>query len=276
MKIPIVHNKYSAAYFFYFLFFISCFFISCKKASVVPPTFETLDLHPANGSDVSVFSFTDTNGVDSLNASTTNYYGDSILYVNYFTSPYGISTSNVYVKFDSASMLPPTAKILVARLYLYGIDSSNIPQSLVGNTIPGGGNSFSNQIIDSIIYYDSLAVAVYNTHSDTAFDNTLTEKQVTSAWNPKTITYNSQPSLHSNDTTNIAASASQWNGDIVVDVTNLVMQWFQNPASNFGINISITNTNYGPGNFYINHQAVFYSSSAPDPTKRPELIIVYQ
>lgn len=269
-------TQYRLLHLFYFLLFIFYFFSSCKKTTVAPPTFETLDLHPANGSDVSVFSFTDTNGVDSLNASTTNYYGDSILYANYFTSPYGISTSNIYIKFDSAALLPANAKILVARLYLYGPDSSYVPQSLVGNTIDSGGNSYSNQIVDSILYFDSVAVANYNTHSDTAWDNTLTEKQVTASWNAKTITYATQPSLNANDTTNIAASSYRWNNNIVIDVTNLVMQWFQNPSSNYGISIGITNTNYGPANFYINHQAAFYSSSAPDPSKRPELIIVYQ
>ncbi len=267
--------------------FLTCFLIlaalgiiisSCKKTTVAPPVFHTINLQPENGDDVSTFYLVDSLG-DSSMIDNQNFYGDSILYVNAFTSDSEQTGSNIFVRFDSATSLPSTAKILVATLYLYGTDSSYILQSSFGNTVPGGGNSYFSELNDSLEYYDSIAHVIYNTSADSAYDNTLLVQQISSAWNARTITYNMQPTLTTFASTTgntIMASTSQWDYNISIDVTSLVQQWFQNPSSNFGISLSILNKNYGIPFTYINHQMVFYSSSATNPIKRPELVIVYQ
>jgi hypothetical protein len=254
------------------------FIFSCKKSTPDVPTatYHTLDFQPANGQDVSVFYFQNSAGIDSLNVSTKNFYGDTLLYANTFTSAIEKTGSGIFLKFDSASFIPASAKIIMAHIYLYGIDTSNIPQNAYGNTIPGGGNSYFIGLNDSLPYYDSLSYALYNTNTDTAYDNTLLLQQVGAAWSAQSITDSTQPSLISLGNFYIQSSSSQWNYNIAIDVTNLAKQWQSNPSSNNGINLTVANTNYLPSIVYINHQMVFYSSSAIDPQKHPEMVIVYQ
>ena len=233
-------------------------FSSCKKTNSDPQTLSTLNLQPMQGKDVSVFSFSSGSaGPDTFQLAKYNYYGDSILYINGELS-FELETNAItLIKFEGISLLPSTVKILSAKLCLYGVDSSiNDAAILDGAQVGGDGNS-------------------YFTGADTDFSNTVLVKQITSAWDAQSVTYNSMPSFGDTASGIIAASTSRWDYNAVVDLTNLVQQWVENPASNFGISLSIANViNFFYENIY--REMVFYSSYAQDSLRRPQLIIQYQ
>jgi hypothetical protein len=251
-----------------FLLSLFIFIVSCKKTPVTTVSFKELNLQPEMGNDVSVFYYRDSLGADSFHIADQNFYGDSILYINAYTSPQHITGANALIRFDALSALPANADILVAKLYLYGTDSSYIPANIYGNTVEGGGNSFHPGLSDS------AALVLYNTHADTAFENTLLFQKITSSWDAHTVTYNTQPSV--SDSAIISASSSQWNFNVAIDVTGIVKDWFINPATNFGCELSIAHYNYFPAPVWINHQMVFNSSAAVNAVLKPQLIIVYQ
>lgn len=92
-------------------------------------------------------------------------------------------------------------------------------------------------------------------------------RRVVSSWSESTVTWNNQPNTTTVNQVSLPASTSQTQ-DYAIDVTNLVKDMLNNPASSFGFMLSLQNeTTY--------RALIFASSDHPDSTKRPKLIIVY-
>ena len=251
--------------------FITVLLISCKKAAIVAPSVHTVTLQPVNGNDVSVFDFNPNDGTtDTFKIAAKNYYGYSILYINQHFTFESNTRANTLLKFDSLSFFPTSTKIITSKLYLFGVDSTYLPVYFYVNQVAGGGNSFYGGLSDR------LAHLYYNTNADTAFNNAVLAEPINSNWDAHTVTYHSMPS--SNETTlfTINASTSRWNYNVTLDITELVQHWVQSPLSNFGLSLQIANTYHNTPGIFFNHQMVFYSSSAYDPSRHPKLIIQYQ
>lgn len=87
---------------------------------------------------------------------------------------------------------------------------------------------------------------------------------ITEAWDENTITYNTMPSWDiSIRVTSGWPGASSW---FVLDLTDVVQFWVDNPADNYGMVADVENTTSTscPG---------FYSSNFADPELRPYLLV---
>lgn len=147
-----------------------------------------------------------------------------------------------YIKFDSLLVIPKTAKIGSARLHLYGVKNSiYTPQ---GNSIYPG--------------------SVYNQFPN----NSCIISRVKSDWSENSITWNNAPDWHKMIQDTIPISTSQWNYDVVIDVTNLVKNMVQD-SSNYGFSIRLSKE-------FKYRSMIFASSDNSDARKRPKLVVNYK
>jgi len=145
------------------------------------------------------------------------------------------------IKFTGLSAIPSTAKVIAAKLYMYGIESS--PHLPVGNS-----------------YYPG---------SPYPYDNKVAVLRVLENWDPSVVTWFHQPEITTKDSVHIPHSEAQWNWDAAVNVTKLVKKMVAAPATNYGFEFRIANET-----IYTCMQ--FSSSDYAIPERRPKLVVIYK
>lgn len=217
--------------------------------TVLPAVLKTLTLQPgaSDGQDARVTAMQNcTTGNPLINIVNSND-------PDYQDMPIGAWTNNAngcatmqyraFLKFSGLSNLAVSAKILSAKLSLYGVSSSlSLPL----------GNS----------YYPG---SPYNTSGT----NECWLKQVTGTWSESTLTWNNQPATNESNKIAIPASTTQWQYNVTdIDVTDMVKNMVNTANSNNGFCIMLQNETHF-------RSMTFGSSDHADATKRPKLVITY-
>ncbi|MBG9377493.1 DNRLRE domain-containing protein [Panacibacter sp. DH6] len=146
------------------------------------------------------------------------------------------------IKFTGLNDIPDSAKILGAKLFLYGTTSS-APAPQGNSSYPGSPYGEGN--------------------------NSCYIKRVTSDWDENTVTWNTRPSVTSKDMVVTEASTSQWNFNTSVDVTALVKPMVKADGLNNGFEMVLAGET-------LYKSIIFSASEAAIAHKRPKLIIVYK
>jgi gliding motility-associated-like protein len=158
--------------------------------------------------------------------------------LSHFDCPH--ATYRSLLRFDELTTIPTNATIIRAKLKLYGL--------------PNEGHS-------------CYPGSPYNSYCP----NTAYIQRVTSGWNDKTVTWNTQPSTDTNNQITILQSTSQyWNfTDSSANLVTMLQNMVSNPTSNFGFMMKLeTETIY--------RGLKFASSDYFDPALHPELIVTYE
>jgi hypothetical protein len=232
------------------------FLFSCQKEKISTPQLQAI-LTEEN-SDASVFKYDEggitklvlrpcaADGQDvyvdklgTLPSGNTNYVPE--LPINNWTNGGIPLNTRSFIRFDSLLLVPASATVVSAKLYLYGLSSSlNTPQ---GNSwYPGAPYGYNK--------------------------NDCYVQQVLAPWDETTLTYDNQPPTSTEDEGYLPASTSQWNYNAVIDVTALVQKMVANPATNFGFGIRLVNESI--------YRSVVFGSSEAARNARPKLVVKYQ
>lgn len=108
-----------------------------------------------------------------------------------------------YIRFNKIKKVDSTAEVLSAKLYLYGLASSeSTPQGNTG-------------------------------------DNGCYVKRVTSPWDEASLTSPLRPAYTNEGTATLPASTSQWGYNAEIDVTTIVAYFVAHPSENYGFNIGL-------------------------------------
>lgn len=214
---------------------------SCHKA--LPFTVETLVLQPDNkdGQDCLVATRESDNDFYASQNHSLNPDVAAIVWT-YDADNAGVGINRTYIKFTGLSELPANAKILSAKLALFGVEE--------GVAAPIGNSFYPGSPYES---YGSNACVL---------------KRVTGDWNEGTITWNNKPETTDQDKATVPASTSQWNYDAkFINVTNMVKTMVKTGENN-GFCLQLKTEQYYKG-------VVFGSSEHPDPARRPKLTVEY-
>ena len=153
-------------------------------------------------------------------------------------------TTRSLLKFVELATIPVNAIITHAELKLYGVSASD----------NYGNSCFPNSPYSSYC------------------PNTSFIQRVTSNWNEKTVTWNTQPTSTTVNQITIPQTTSQWNWNFTDSSANLlamVQDWVKNPATNFGFMMRLETENYY-------RSLIFASSNHSDTALHPELIVTYE
>ncbi|MDR1627738.1 MAG: DNRLRE domain-containing protein [Oscillospiraceae bacterium] len=206
---------------------------------------------PAIGQDAMVMM---NNPSTSCSTWVSTNYGN---YVVFFPSAWTWNGSSCgegwgrgLLKFDELSTIPTDATIISAELKLYGVPS-NASHPHGNSSYPGGPSTY--------------------------YSNPSSLYKVMSSWDEQTVAWNTQPSIASNPTINIPPTDAQWNWNFTtnsdpsnsVNLQQIVQEWVQNPAQNFGFMLKLNTEIYYRG-------LLFASSDHSDPNLWPELIVTYE
>lgn len=142
-------------------------------------------------------------------------------------------TGRSLIKFD-LDTIPIGSEVRQARLYMYGV---NIPYIHPGHSKLSGSNAF--ELL-----------------------------KVTSTWDESTVTWNTQPTTTEDEKILLPESDSIYQ-NYQIDVTNSVQLMVNDPESNFGFMIKLSNESHY-------RQILFGSSDFEDPLKRPKLVVTYK
>ena len=221
----------------------------------------TLQPAAAAGDNVSVYDPVPYNEDPSettyvVTAPTQNFNGDTIMSVSNtgFESFYA---ANTLLRFNGVSVLPATATIISANLYLYGVDSITTNIYGVVNSPGQFGNTVGTDVSG-----DYFAL-----------------QQLSASWGDDSVTWVDMPTAVTTNNVAIPPSVSRWDNNDTLDITGLVQSWQANPSQNYGIRLAaVSGLNARarqpfPGNFV---QMQFYSSYAANPLVRPKLIVTYK
>jgi hypothetical protein len=199
----------------------------------------TLTLRPGkDGQDANVLYF--EGRPDQMDA---NFNYQHVLETYAWTDGGTPITRRSFIRFDSLAKVPDTARIISAKLYLYG--------ALADSEAPQGNSS-----------YPGTPYAPYD-------NNTCYVERVVKPWTETTITWNNQPLITQLNRTTLGPSNVQWGYNTSVDVTKLVRPMVKKPLHNYGFRISLQSET-----FY--KSILFYSSEISDGSKRPKLVITYK
>jgi len=180
-----------------------------------------------------------------INVNNENNYASSNL--NTYTWPVDSVANAIVMKFNLSS-LPADAQIQSAILsvYMNGVDD-------------GGGDDL----------YDVSVHKVVNHNPDLSRCNGYTYDG-SNGWTPNDACYNNVPMAQADiapaedsNSINKTYGYKSWN------ITNMVREWVQNPAANYGLLLNSDSTASSGSN------RTFASSEATDPGQRPKLIITY-
>ena len=108
------------------------------------------------------------------------------------------------------------------------------------NTIPVSANIFSAYLK---LFVDMNVPTFPGGHSTLSGSNQCDIVRVSSPWNENNIIWSTQPSTTNQNLTIINQSTSA-NQNYTIDVTNLVQDMINNPATSFGFLIKLSNSNY--------------------------------
>ena len=95
-------------------------------------------------------------------------------------------------------------------------------------------------------------------------------RRITSAWDPSTVTWNNQPTTALRATISLPISAAEQNLKNL-DVTNLVQNMVDSPATSFGFALRLDSDARGS----TTRNIFFYSPSGQEPHKTPRLVLEY-
>ena len=99
-------------------------------------------------------------------------------------------------------------------------------------------------------------------------DNVSYLQRITSAWQENTVTWNTQPSVTSNDQVQLARSISNTQDYLDIDVTTLTKEMFANQNLNYGFMLRLVTEE-------LYRCIVFASSDCLDPAIWPQLVVTY-
>jgi hypothetical protein len=135
----------------------------------------------------------------------------------------------------------------------------NIPCDLTAVTVQSANLS---------LFYATINSYGNAQHSSLTSSNESVIQRITSAWTENTITWNNQPSSTSADQVILPQSTSGTQDYLNIDVTAMVQQMINNPATDYGFLLRlITEVHYS--------QLLFASGDNPDTSKHPSLQICY-
>ena len=147
------------------------------------------------------------------------------------------------IKFTGLSQVPSTAKVIGAKLFLYGRNTSGpLPQG--NSSYPGSPYTFYG-------------------------DNSLVIQGVKTPWDESTVTWNTQPKATDKREYVTAPSTSQWNSNTFVEVTELVKPMVADNAVNNGFMLRLAVEG-------IYRSIIFASSEEENANKRPKLVVIYK
>ena len=133
------------------------------------------------------------------------------------------------------SQIPPNATILSADLYLFN---------------------------------DQLTGLYSSGHQQLSGSNECIARRVTSPWEEYGVTWNTQPSTTTNNSTVIPSSTSNIQ-DYVIDLSEIIQDYVDDPMNSHGIMMQVTNED-------PYRRLVFASRDLHDPDVEPKLIVTYE
>lgn len=100
-------------------------------------------------------------------------------------------------------------------------------------------------------------------------DNESILQRITSSWDDHTVTWNTQPTVTTQNQVALPASTDPYQDYLDIDVTTLVQDMVNNPTESFGFLFRLkTEQQY--------RSMYFVTSDFPDATKHPKLIVTYK
>lgn len=181
----------------------------------------------------------DTAIVVSSLAPATNYpttYGyQSAVLAEQWTNMGSPIETRGLFKFD-LSVVPANAITTSASISLYA-DTANTTNGSYGNPTYGNNNACNLQLI-------------------------------TSPWVSQLATWNNQPTTTTTGQVLLPQSTNTAQNYPNIDITGFVKTWLQSPSTNYGMMLKMITTNYY-------NSLIFCSSTYPDSSKRPSLVICY-
>ena len=135
-------------------------------------------------------------------------------------------------------------------------DFSQIP---AGSVIVSAGLS---------LYVDTASVQGYADQPTYGSDNASYLHLVTSAWNPATVTWNTQPTASNTSEVLLPQSTSAKQDYLNIDISSFVQSWLDNPAQNYGLLLQLITQNHY-------NDMLFCSSSNADTAKWPKLQVCF-
>ena len=115
--------------------------------------------------------------------------------------------------------------------------------------------------------YPFQAGSTYKGHGGTT--NSCYLQRITQYWQPSIATWNTKPSVTTENQVILPQSSSAFQDYLEIDVTNLFLPMIQNSNKNFGIQMKLVNEI--PTNVMI-----FCSTNYTDKSKHPKLTIYYE
>ena len=115
---------------------------------------------------------------------------------------------------------------------------------------------------------DSDAAEGYNGEPTYGSANACYLNQVTSAWSPSTVTWNTQPTASSTGQVLLAQSTNLDESYFNLNITSMVQSWVNTPSTNYGMLLQMVTVNYY-------NSMIFCSTSYIDPSQWPKLQVCY-
>lgn len=135
------------------------------------------------------------------------------------------------------------------------------------SSIPAGASINSASLS---LYHnpDSGLIPFTGGHSQLSGSNQSVLQRITSAWSESTVDWNTQPTTTSTNQVVLAASSSSTEDYLNIDVTAMVQDMIDNPATSFGFMYQLTDENYY-------RAMLFASSDHANAALHPKLEINY-
>lgn len=108
--------------------------------------------------------------------------------------------------------------------------------------------------------------SAYNGNSQLSGSNAFYLEEITSSWDPSTVTWNTQPSTTTSNRIWIGPSESTTE-NISIDISDFVVDWVQNPSANYGMLMKLENEVYYRSRNYA-------STNHSDSTLHPKIQII--
>lgn len=143
--------------------------------------------------------------------------------------------------------------------------SLSIMRSLLKFEIPVPSNAIITSAKLSLYHYNSTSNVGHSTLSGS---NSCVLKKITSNWDENTLTWNNQPNTTTQNQVLLPESNNNNQDYTNIDITNMVIDFYNNPTTNFGMLLKLENENYY-------RSLLFASKDCNDMTKRPKIEICY-